>query len=251
MTFGDLMTEGFAVGDDETWPAELERLTGRRVLNAAVRGYGIDQMVLRAERLVPELRPATVVLAFIADDISRTALSVRDSRAKPYFVPDGDGLALRGVPVPEAGFPPSMTTAREILGYSLLFDRIVTRLGLRPFWMGREKGTGVDPFIVSCRLMDRFAALARREGATALVVALPEQGVFFEANAAAGQHEALTRVLGCAAHAGLATLDTSPAFAKEDVGRDIDAYYTMMHFTGRGAALAAREIAVALGGGTQ
>jgi hypothetical protein len=251
VTFGDSMTEGYAVGDDETWPAELERLTGRRVLNAAVRGYGLDQMVLRAERLIPELRPATVVLAFIADDISRTQLSVRDSRAKPYFVPDGEGLALRGVPVPEAGFPSSMTTAREIFGYSLLFDRIVTRLGLRPFWMGREKGTGVDPFVVSCRLMDRFAALAKREGAAALVVALPEEGVFFDARAAAGQHEALTRVLGCAARAGLATLDTSPAFAKEDVGRDIDAYYTMMHFTGRGAALAAREIAAALGGGTQ
>jgi hypothetical protein len=82
-----------------------------------------------------------------------------------------------------------------------------------------------------------------------VVVALPEQGVFFDAKAAAGQHEALTRVLGCAAGAGLATLDTTPAFRRANVGGDIDAYYTMMHFTGRGAALAAGEIATALDGG--
>ncbi len=247
LALGDSMTEGYAAGDNETWPADLERLTGRLVLNAGVRGYGLDQMVLRAERLVPELRPATLVLAFIADDISRTALSVRDFRSKPYFVPDGEGLVLRNVPVPDAGFPPAMAWLRNLLGHSHLFDRIVTRLGLRPYWAGREIGTGADPFVVSCRLMDRFAALAKRQGAKALVVALPEQGVFFDAKAAAGQREALTRVLDCAARAGLATLDTTAAFRRENVGRDIDAYYTMMHFTGRGADLAAREIAAALG----
>lgn len=251
VAFGDSMTEGFAVGDDETWPAALERLTGRPVLNAGVRGYGLDQMVLRAERLVPDLKPSTIVLAFIADDISRTALSVRDFRGKPYFIPDGDGLALRNVPVPEAGFSPAMAWLRKLLGHSHLFDRIVTRLGLRPYWTGREIGTGADPLVVSCRLMDRFAILARREGARALVVALPEQGVFFDEKAAAGQREALTRILGCAARAGLATLDTTPAFRRADVGRDIDAWYTMMHFTGRGAALAAREIAAALRGSAE
>ena len=249
VAFGDSMTEGYAAGDEETWPADLERLTGRRVLNAGVRGYGLDQMVLRAERLVPELRPQTVVLAFIADDISRTALSVRDSRGKPYFVPDREGgLTLHNVPVQEARFPSWVVVTRNVLGHSHLFDRIVTSLGRRPYWTGREIGTGVDPFIVSCRLMDRFAALAKREGAAALVVAFPEQGVFFDPKGAAGQREALTRVLGCAAQAGLATLDTTASFARENVGRDIDAYYTMMHFTGRGAALAAREIAAALGG---
>jgi lysophospholipase L1-like esterase len=251
VAFGDSMTEGYAVGDDETWPAALERLTRGPVLNAGVRGYGLDQMVLRAERLVPELKPSTVILAFIADDISRTALSVRDFRSKPYFMPNGEGLSLRNVPVPEAGFPPAMAWLRNLLGHSHLFDRIVTRLGLRAYWAGREIGTGADPFVVSCRLMDRLAALAKLEGVRALVVALPEQGVFFDEKAAAGQREALTLVLACAARAGLATLDTTPAFRRENVGRDIDAWYTMMHFTGRGADLAAREIAAVLSTGTE
>ncbi len=246
IAFGDSMTEGYAVGNDETWPAILERITGRPVLNAGVRGYGLDQMVLRAERMVPEIRPSTVILAFIADDISRVALSVRDARGKPYFVPDGEGLALHNVPVQGAGLSPLMAAARRILGYSLLFDRILNRLGVQQSWHGREVGTDVDPFTVSCRLMERFAALVKRERVDALVVAFPEQGVFFDAKAAAGQREALTKVLGCAARAGLPARNTLAAFEKENVGRDIDAYYTMMHFTDRGAALAARAIAAAL-----
>jgi lysophospholipase L1-like esterase len=250
IAFGDSMTEGYGVGNDETWPAHLERLTGRRVLNAGVPGYGLDQMVLRAERIVPELKPSTVVLAFIADDISRTALSVREAKGKPYFVPEGRGLALRNVPVQVqaqvAGRSSLMTAARHLLGYSHLVDRIMNRLGVQQFWYGREVGTGVDPFIVSCRLMDRFAGLVKREGANALVVALPEQGVFFDAKAAAGQHQALTEVLGCAAKAGLPTLNTLAAFEKESVGRDIDTYYAMMHLTDRGNAIAARAIAAAL-----
>jgi GDSL-like Lipase/Acylhydrolase family len=246
IAFGDSMTEGYAVGNDETWPANLERVTGRRVLNAGVRGYGLDQIVLRAERMIPKIKPSTVVLAFIADDISRTALSVRGAKGKPYFVPEGEGLALRNVPVQVGGRSSLMMAARHILGYSHLFDRIVNRLGVQQFWYGREVGTGIDPFIVSCRLMDRFSALVKRERANALVVALPEQGVFFDAKGAAGQHEALTEVLGCAAKAGLPTLDTLAAFEKENVGRDIDTYYTMMHFTDRGGAIAARSIAAAL-----
>jgi hypothetical protein len=248
IAFGDSMTEGYAVGNDETWPAHLERVTGRRVLNAGVRGYGLDQMVLRAERIVPEFKPSTVVLAFIADDISRTALAVRDAKGKPYFVPEGERLALRNVPVQVqvAGRSSLMMAARHVLGYSHLFDRIVSRLGVQQSWYGREVGTGVDPFIVSCRLMDRFAGLVKRERATALVVALPEQGVFFDAKAAAGQREALTQVLGCAAKMGLPTLDTFAAFEKESVSRDIDTYYAMMHFTDRGNAIAARAIAAAL-----
>jgi hypothetical protein len=244
----DSMTEGFAVANDETWPAHLERLTGRRVLNAGVRGYGLDQIVLRAERLVPEVKPSTVVLAFIADDILRTALSVRDAKGKPYFVPDGEGLALRNVPVQVAGRSALMTAARHLLGYSYLFDWIVNRLGVQQYWYGREVATDGDPFIVSCRLMDRFAAVLKREHANGLVVALPEQGVFFNAVAAAGQRGALADLLGCAARAGLATLNTWPAFENENIGRDIDTYYAMTHFTDRGNAVVARAIAAALAG---
>ena len=57
LAIGDSFTEGYLVGNDETWPANLQRVTGRPVLNAGVRSYGIDQIVLRAERIVPEVKP--------------------------------------------------------------------------------------------------------------------------------------------------------------------------------------------------
>ena len=240
------LTEGYAVGNDETWPANLERVAGRRVLNAGVRGYGLDQIVLRAERMISKIKPSTVILAFIADDISRTALSVGGAKGKPYFVPEGAGLALRNVPVQVAGRSSLMMAARHILGYSHLFDRIGEPFGGAPILVwprGRHGGRSLHRVLP---LDDRFSALVKRERANALVVALPEQGVFFDVKGAAGQHEALTEVLGCAAKAGLPTLDTFAAFEKENVGRDIDTYYTMMHFTDRGGAIAARSIAAAL-----
>jgi lysophospholipase L1-like esterase len=246
VAFGDSVTEGYAVGNDETWPANLERQTGRRVLNAGVRGYGLDQIVLRAERMIPKLKPPTVVLAFIADDILRTALMVREAKGKPYFVPEGEGLALRNVPVKTVGRAPLMVAARKVLGYSHLLDWVVGRLRVQQAWYGRQIDNGVDPDLVSCRLMARFAALVKREGAKALVVALPEQAVFTDPPIAARQREMQAAALGCAAKAGLPTLDTFDAFQKENVGRDIDAYYTLLHFTDRAAAIAARAIAASL-----
>ena len=52
LAVGDSFTFGADVSDEETWPAALERETGRRVVNAGVAGFGLDQTVLRAEQLV-------------------------------------------------------------------------------------------------------------------------------------------------------------------------------------------------------
>ncbi len=246
LAFGDSFTEGFGVGNDDTWPANLERVTGRRVLNAGVRGYGIDQMVLRAERLVPRLKPKTIVLAFIADDISRTALSVRDSKGKPYFVPAGAGLELRNVPVQTALSAPWLSTARDVLGYSRLMDFIMTRLGATELWYGEVVSTGADANIVACRLMDRLAVLVRSEGIRALVIALPQYPGWLDSTEAAVERDAVTRVLSCAAKAGLPTLDSFAPFESEGVARNVESYYVQFHLTARGNALAARSIAAAL-----
>ncbi|SKA16122.1 GDSL-like Lipase/Acylhydrolase family protein [Enhydrobacter aerosaccus] len=246
LTLGDSFTEGFGVGNDETWPADLERLTGRRVLNGGVRGYGIDQMVLRAERLVPRLKPHTVVLAFIADDTTRTSFSVRDSMGKPYFMPAGDSLELRNVPVQTALKSPWLTAARDVLGYSRLLDFVMRRLGAVELWYGDVVWTGADPAVISCRLMDRFADLVRRQDVKALVVSLPQSLGWSDPAGGAAEHAAVAAVLGCATKAGLPTLDTFGPFEKEGVGRAPDSYYANYHLNVRGNALAARLIADAL-----
>lgn len=52
MAVGDSFTYGEYVGDLDAWPAQLQRLTGRSGLNGGVSGYGLDQIVVRAERLM-------------------------------------------------------------------------------------------------------------------------------------------------------------------------------------------------------
>src|SRR5262245_27375193 len=71
LAVGDSFTYGDEVRDEETWPARLQALTGRRVLNGGVTGYGLDQTVLRLERLAEAYAPSLVILGFIADDIRR------------------------------------------------------------------------------------------------------------------------------------------------------------------------------------
>lgn len=246
LALGDSFTEGYAVSDDESWPAHLERDTGRRVLNAGVRSYGIDQIVLRAERLAPGVRPRTMVLAFIVSDIDRTALSAREFRFKPYFAPVGQDLELRNVPVPMGRASPPFDGVRAVLGYSHLLDYVMRRMGKVRLWYGGSIGTGMDADLISCRLMGRFAELVHREGARALVVAFPQADGWTTPPLGAAQRRRTSAVLDCAAKAGLATLDTHDGFVAAGVGRDVDAFFVDSHFNERGNALAARLIATAL-----
>ena len=48
---GDSFTYGAEAADADTWPARLQGLLHLRVANGGVPGYGLDQIVLRSERL--------------------------------------------------------------------------------------------------------------------------------------------------------------------------------------------------------
>jgi hypothetical protein len=248
LAVGDSFTEGWAVGDDETWPAHLERDTGWPVLNAGVRGYGLDQMVLRAERLAPRFKPRVIVLAFIPDDIYRVGLSIRQAYHKPYFVPAGETIELRDVPVPRTPVSDGFDAVRRVLGYSYLIDFVMRRLDAVDLWHGDTFKSGVDGDLVSCRLMGRFAALARREDAKGLIVAFPEDLANVGPRDAATSRAGAARMLDCARRAGLATLDADQGFAAAGAQRDPESFYFDRHFTDRGNALAARLIASVLEG---
>jgi lysophospholipase L1-like esterase len=61
--FGDSITFGYGVNDDETYPVELGRsLPGVEVINAGVTGYSSYQALGLARRLLPELRPSVATL---------------------------------------------------------------------------------------------------------------------------------------------------------------------------------------------
>jgi hypothetical protein len=169
LAVGDSITFGDGVKDDETWPARLESLRGRRVLNAGVSGYGLDQAVLRAERLLARHRVDWVVLTFIPDDVSRSTHSRQFGLPKPVFVPRGDRFVLT---------PPRLQIGRarlrHLLGYSRAVSILMRSLGVAS-WQGpgsdnvvaHEAGVGVARY-----LLDRFVDRVGRAGARPLLVYL-------------------------------------------------------------------------------
>ncbi len=247
LAVGDSFTFGAEVADQETWPSLLQRITGRRVLNGGVNGYGFDQIVLRAEALAPVYKPGAIVVAFIADDIRRTEMRRLWSADKPYFDIDTGKPVLRNVPVPPRADPrTTLTFWQQTLGYSLLFDFILRRLDLLHDWFGdhirvHPAGTGER---ISCLLTERLAQLQRSTGARVLMVAEYDPVVWDDPAFATKQREMTGALLGCAQKQGLATLDSYDAMVSTAKPR---ALYVLWHMNDAGNRLIAGLVAKTLG----
>jgi lysophospholipase L1-like esterase len=247
LALGDSFTEGWGVDGGETWPAQLERQTGRTILNGGVRGYGIDQMVLRGERLLAHAHPSLVILAFIQEDIDRLGYSVLTMTRRPYFVPAGEGLELKNIPVPRLPYAGPHRLWRRILGYSFLLDYAMRKLGLREIWYGYSESNGVDPDSMACKLMHRLAQDLRTQTLPGLVVALPTYNEWKAKEARQTAQRRNGAVLDCAQAAGLATLDVRPGLQRAGVGEAPEDFYSdTFHFNPKGLALVANEIASGL-----
>ena len=99
MMLGDSFMFGECVADSQTIPASLQQLMPHaEVLNMAVHGWGIDQILLRYEREGRLYQPDVVVLGCFNDDLLRCHMWFRDY-AKPYFELEKNALVLQGVPV--------------------------------------------------------------------------------------------------------------------------------------------------------
>ncbi|MDP1837889.1 MAG: GDSL-type esterase/lipase family protein [Reyranella sp.] len=254
LAVGDSFTFGAEVGDLETWPALLQQITGRRVLNAGVSGYGFDQIVLRAEALAPRYKPEAIVVAFIADDIRRTEMRRLWSADKPYFDLDKSGdldketPVLRNVPVPPRADPgTTLSFWQRTLGYSFLVDFVLRRLDQLHEWYGdhlrvHPEGAGER---IACLLTGRLAGLQRASGARVLVVAEYDPVVWDHPKFAAEQRRMTEGLLACARANGLATIDSFDALiARNDKPRDL---YVQWHMNAAGNRLIAGLVAKALG----
>ena len=84
--FGDSWTYGLGVSEGEAFPAQFETLRpDLSARNYGVPGYGIDQMVLLAERVVPELKPRWIVVSYIDDDMVRSCFPFTFGKRKPRW----------------------------------------------------------------------------------------------------------------------------------------------------------------------
>ena len=248
LAVGDAYTYGDEVTDTETWPAHLQTLTGRRVLNGGVSGYGFDQTVLRAEAGT-ERHPFAIVVSFIADDIRRTEMRRLWGAEKPYFDLQGAGLVLRNVPVPPRPDPDStLTFWQHTLGYSYLFDFILRRLDLLHDWFGdhirvHPAGEGEQ---IACRLTSRLQTLQRVTDAQVLVLAQYDPVVWQDPDFAAEQRRMTRALLACARRRGLDVLDSYDTLAAWSGKGGPRGLYGLWHMNDRGNALIAELVDAAL-----
>lgn len=165
LAVGDSFTLGSETGDRGSWPAQLERMLGEQVINAASGGWGVDQIVLRAEDLVPRLHPKLLLVGMFSQDSFRNNMSVFGGGAKPYFLIENGELALHNVPVPRmASAPRDIGWLRSVLGHSYLVHFAMIRLNLLSWWVAdslqhNRIASDQEGVRVSCLLMKRLAAL--------------------------------------------------------------------------------------------
>jgi hypothetical protein len=241
LAVGDSFTFGDEVSDRETWPAQLARVTGWRVLNAGVFGYGVDQCWLRIEQLAPAFRPDAVILSFIPADIERCELKERSAVPKPYFTLEGDSLALEVGHVVFAEHP--LGPVRRLLGRSYVLHLLMTRLAPRWWLEGRWRSQRVhhDGDEVVCRILGALADHARREGYVAVVLA--QRGK----RPSARRLARVDRALACARAESLLVVDLRQPL--DDLARhDPDRYDRLFagHMTPEGNRFTAEIVARAL-----
>ncbi|MFQ5458152.1 MAG: hypothetical protein ACE5FC_06850 [Myxococcota bacterium] len=114
-SYGDSFTRGAEVGDDATWQSLYFGITGRRILNLGVNGYGLDQAVLKFEKYGGRYRAPYAILALNYQEYRRIASyysfhcfagvdfgHLFRYAFKPIFLPAGSGWNLRLPPCRDA-----------------------------------------------------------------------------------------------------------------------------------------------------
>lgn len=165
LVFGDSLTFGDEVTDDETYVAHLQTmLPGTEVLNLGVHGYGHDQMLLYLKEVGARYKPDVILLGFTTIDMKRNLLGFRDFM-KPRFDLVRDHLVLRNTPIPE----PEVVRARA--PYRSRLVDLGTLLYNRLRWRPDSREERMEA--VTRAILDEFRRTAVALAAVPVFVFLP------------------------------------------------------------------------------
>ena len=159
LVVGSSFAAGAEVSDAETFPALLEGKLGRPVENGAAGGYGFDQIVLRAEQLIPAIKPEILVIEIMDGSLKWLSYS-HLTRPKPYFTLEKSDLVAHHQPVPyEVSRDDPYDRVKSIAGYSLIVDRVMAALDPDTWYGAGEKMSfriQNDPVDIACALLQRL-----------------------------------------------------------------------------------------------
>jgi len=257
---GDSFTEGWEVKDHESWPAFVEKLTSIPVVNAGTGGYGSDQTILRAEQMLPIVKPKILLIGFHEIAIKRAGHTVFGA-PKPYFTLENGELQYHPPTFiePHEKSTVPWTAAygiREALGYSAFADYLLTRLNPN-FWHGDPDRdlylrSGADEVAITCALLRRLKSRADQDGIHMMLVLQYYATLILEADRPGPQSQA---VAACARDVGIRVVDQfaplraivaagGPTIIRDYYWLDDDIFG---HMTAKGNEHAANLIYAALG----
>lgn len=258
LAVGDSFTEGWdEVRDNETWPAHLESMIGKPVVNGANGGFGTDQIILRIEQLLPIVRPKTLLIGFHELDILKAAYSAWGV-SKPYFTIEGGALRYHPPqplePYKTAGWSGAVKrSVRNVLGYSAVANHLFGRLAYF-YWYGPEQQlvtrvhTDDVAVEITCKLLTRVKTKADGAGIRTLLFLQYYAPAIFDPQSAFSQ-----KVMACARAIGIKVVDHYPALHAiiEKDRRGLMPYYVMNgtffgHMSSLGNRHAAELLAAAL-----
>jgi len=167
LAFGDSLTYGTGAAEDESYPAQLEKLISRRVVRAGVPGEVTAQALERLPAALDEHAPRLVLLCIGGNDFLRRLGNPQAERNVREMVKlaQSRGVAVLLIGAPEPGFtvsPPAFYAgiARE---YRLPYEGAIVGEVLK------DRSLKADPIHPNARgyrlIAERLATTLRESGA--------------------------------------------------------------------------------------
>lgn len=215
LAVGDSFTFGSEVDDQWTWPAHLERLVRSPVVNAGNGGYGVDQIALHTEVLASKIKPKTIIVHILSQDIIRNAYNVFGGGSKPYFTVEEGKLVHQNYPVPRLKDQRyDLGQFQTWLGYLYIAHKLFMRVD-PDWWVDNNlRNRQIMPISAaiqsSCLLMDRLARIRLDNNAKVVV------GFVYGGGEISQKHlpPFVPPVIECAKKAGLEVLDFWDEFSQ-------------------------------------